>query len=173
MSRGKLYDAVSTRIRDRLQKLKAQVERLVIEQSLQFQNYPTNVTERSAGILRQVDWDSLGKEAYTRLEDYLPTPRQNLSTEKVDQIQLQERSFQGRNSRMGFFWEGGLGSRNHGYGGLTELMGFAARGFLMNCRVNENFVDIQGVSPLKALNDFRKSMFESYNSPANPRVIHS
>ncbi|CDP17184.1 unnamed protein product [Coffea canephora] len=168
MSRGKLYDAVIARIRDRLQRLKAQVERLVIEQSLQLQNYPTKVTEQSAGILRQVDWGSPGKETYTRLEDYL-SPRKNLTTEKVevDQTQLQERSLQSRNSRMCLLWEGGIGSRNQCYMESTELMGFAARGLLMNNtpRVNDCFVDIQGVNPLKALNDFRKSMYESYYSP--------
>lgn len=167
--RGKLYDAVTARIRDQLQKLKAQVERLVIEQSLQFQNYPAKVTERSAGILRQVDWDLLGKETYTRLEDYLSS-RPNLPTEKVDQTQLQERNFQDQNSRMGFFWEGGIGSRKYGNMESTDLMGFGARSLLMNRKANQNTVDI-GVNPLKVLNDFRRSVYESYNGPANPVLL--
>ncbi|KAL3516032.1 hypothetical protein ACH5RR_022934 [Cinchona calisaya] len=168
VSRGKLYDAVSARIRDRLQKLKAQVERLVIEQSLLLQNYPAKVTERSAGILHQVDWDSLAKETYTRLEDYLSSPKQNLSTENGDQIPLQERSFQGWNSRTSYSWQGGISSRHHGYMGSTDLMGFAARGLLFNGHDNENF---EAVNPLKALNDFRKSIYESYTNPANPVLL--
>ncbi|KAK6121133.1 hypothetical protein DH2020_045121 [Rehmannia glutinosa] len=64
ISRGKLYDAVSTRIGDRLQKLKQQVEKLALEQAQQLQKYPSRVTERAAGLLQNVDWESLGMGNY-------------------------------------------------------------------------------------------------------------
>ncbi|KAG5626081.1 hypothetical protein H5410_011299 [Solanum commersonii] len=52
MPRGKLYDAVSTRIGDRLQKLKAQVDRLAVQEALQSQDYHDHVAERAAGIVQ-------------------------------------------------------------------------------------------------------------------------
>ncbi|KAG8363852.1 hypothetical protein BUALT_Bualt19G0065500 [Buddleja alternifolia] len=149
ISRGKLYDDISTRIGVRLQQLKLQVERLAIEQALQLQKYPSRVTERAAGILQKVDWESLGMENYISFDDN--SPRQDCMLEPdVSQHHVQENSSQGdRRFRVGD--EGGFVSRLRGYMESTELMGFAARGLFTNNRTKEYFASVQGVSPLRTI----------------------
>ncbi|KAK4424618.1 Tafazzin [Sesamum alatum] len=157
ISRGKLYDAVSARISERLQKLKLQVEGLAIEQALQLQKYPSHVTERAAGLLQNVDWESLGMENYIGFDDN--SPRQEpLLEPNVAQLYPQESSREDRRSRVGVSGEGGFVSRIRGYMDSTEFMVFAARGLFTNHRTNEYFANLHGVSPLKAWNKFWKSV---------------
>lgn len=154
MSRGKLYDAVSARIGERIRKMKAQVDRLALEQSLQSQNYPWRCTDRAAGILRQVDWESLGMEDYIGLDEQEP-PKQNVVTEhKAEHVNVKENTSQNRYFRMGLSYEGGIVLRIRGYMDPTELMGFAARGIFTSSRVNESFVNLQSNNPLKAWKNF-------------------
>lgn len=160
ISRGKLYDAICARIGDQLRKLKAQVDRLAIEQSLQSQNYPTQVGERSAKILQQVDWESLGMETCTWPEDYgSPSQHDKLTRPKVNQPQLLEKTFQGQYFKTGFTWGDGIVSRIQGYRESTALMGLAAGGLFMNYLAKENLNDIGGVTPLKTWNRLLKSMY--------------
>ncbi|KAK4381811.1 hypothetical protein Sango_2932200 [Sesamum angolense] len=166
ISRGKLYDAVSARIGDRLQKLKLQVEGLAVEQALQLQTYPSRVTERAAGLLQNVDWESLGMENYIGIDDN--SPRQEPVLEpNVAQLYPQESSRDERCSRVGPSGEGGFVSRIRGYMDSTEFMVFAARGLFTNHRTNEYFVNLHGVSPLKAWNKFWKSVSGDHRFPAN------
>lgn len=154
MSRGKLYDAVSARIGERIRKMKAQVDRLALEKSLQSQNYPWRCTDRAAGILRQVDWESLGMEDYIGLDEQEP-PKQNFVTKnKEEHVNVKENTSQDRYFRTGLSYEGGIVSRIRGYMDPTELMGFAARGIFTSTRVNENFVNLQSNNPLKAWKNF-------------------
>lgn len=154
MSRGKLYDAVSARIGERIRKMKAQVDRLALEQSLQSQNYPWRCTDRATGILGQVDWESLGMEHYIGLDEQEP-PEQNLVTKhKAEHVNVRENNSQNRYFRMGLSYEVGIVSRIRGYMDPTELMGFAARGIFTSSRVNESFVNLQNDNPLKAWKNF-------------------
>ncbi|KAL1811857.1 hypothetical protein ACET3Z_021922 [Daucus carota] len=154
MSRGKLYDAVSARIGERIRKMKAQVDRLALEQLLQSQNYPWTCTDRAAGILRQVDWESLGMEHYIGLDEQ-EAPKQNVVTEqKAEHVNVKENNAQNRYFRMGLSYEGGIVSRIRGYMDPTELMGFAARGIFTSSRVDEGFVNLQNKNPLKAWKNF-------------------
>lgn len=154
MSRGKLYDAVSARIGERIQKMKAQVDRLALEQSLQSQNYPWRCTDRAAEILRQVDWESLGMEDYIGLDEQEP-PKQNVVTkQKAEHVSVKENTSQNRYFRMGLSYEGGIVSRIRGYMDPTELMGFAARGIFTSYRMNESFENLQSNNPLKAWKNF-------------------
>lgn len=163
ISRGKLYDAICARIGDHLRKLKAQVDRLAIEQSLQSQTYPTQVSEPAANILQQIDWESLGMETYTRPEDYsLPNQHDKLTQPRVNQPQLFEKTFQAQYFRTGCSWGEGIVSRIQGYRESTALMGLAARGLFMNYFVKEN-LDNGGVSPLKVWNRIWKSMYENHD----------
>lgn len=166
ISRGKLYDAICARIGDHLRKLKAQVDRLAIEQSLQSQNYPTQVSKRehAAKILQQVDWESLGMETFTRPEDYaLPSQHDKLTQPRVNQPQLFEKAFQGQYFKTGCSWGEGIVSRIQGYRESTALMGLAARGLFMNYFVKENLNGHGGVSPLKVWNRIWKSMYENHD----------
>lgn len=159
MSRGKLYDAVSARIGDRIQKLKAQVDRLALKQLLESQNYPSKCTARATGILRQVDWESLGMEDYIgALDDSIPLRQDFVGERKVNHIDdKKENDSPNRYVRMGFSYGAGMVSRIRGYMDPTELMGFAARGLFMSCRVKGSFENLQGDGPLKTWKNFMKA----------------
>ncbi|XP_021898886.1 tafazzin, partial [Carica papaya] len=66
--RGKLYDAVASRISHRLHALKAQVDKLAIEQSIEAQNHVWSV-KRAADMVHQVDWDSFGMGSRDHIGD--------------------------------------------------------------------------------------------------------
>lgn len=151
ISRGELYDAVSSRIGHRLQELKGQVEQLALEHSIQFQNHHTQTTERAAGILHQVDWESFGMENYITSEDDSSSSTLKIQSQmKLNAIDTQEATPSERYFRMGFSYDFGIVSRIHGYMDPTELMGFAARGLFLNRRSEEKLASIQETRPLKA-----------------------
>ncbi|KAK4732027.1 hypothetical protein R3W88_025015 [Solanum pinnatisectum] len=144
---GKLYDAVSTRIGDQLQMLKAQVDRLAVQEALQSQHYHDYVAERAAGIVQHVDWEALGMDNYMSIgEDHASPPRQEPSSEQpLVEKQMEE------NSQDRYFR----------YTGSTELMLCSARCLVANSRVKENFENIQEIAPLKAWNNFWMPLYES------------
>ncbi|KAL2469151.1 Phospholipid/glycerol acyltransferase family protein [Forsythia ovata] len=163
VSRGNLYDAVSARIGDRLQKLKLQLDRLAVEQALQLQEYPVPVAERAARYLHQVDWESLGMENHVGVEDTSLTKQYPRAEPEVAQTYEQESNFRDRYFSVGFAG-GGIVSRIRGYMDSTESVGFAARGLFINHK-NEHFASIQGVTALKAWNNFWKSMSGDHYFP--------
>lgn len=156
VSRGKLYDAVSARIGDRLQKLKLQLDKLAVEQALQLQKHPVPVAELAARSLHLVDWESLGMENHLSVEDTSSKKQYPPMEPEVAEIYQQSSNSQNRYFSVGFSG-GGIVSRIRGYMDTTESVGFAARGLFINHK-NENFASIQGVRSLKAWNNFWKSM---------------
>lgn len=166
ISRGKLYDAVSARIGDRLQKLKMQVEALAIEQSLQLHEHPSHAADRAAGLLQNVDWESLGMGSYVSVDDN--SRRKDLQLESSSaETYPQESNVEDGRFRAGFASGGGFASRIRGYMDSTELVVFAARGLFANRRSNEYFNSVQGESPLKVWNSFWKSASGNDQFPLN------
>lgn len=164
ISRGKLYDAVSARIGDRLQKLKLQVERLANEQALQLQSCPSGVNERATNLLQKIDWELLGMGSYIGLDDNSPGPKQEVSLEpNIAQLYPQESS----RFRAGFYGGGAFVSRIRGYMESTELTVFGARGLFNNHRTNEYFGGLRRVSPLKAWHNIWKSTYGDACFPPN------
>ncbi|KAK4850504.1 hypothetical protein QYF36_007292 [Acer negundo] len=108
VSRGKLYDAVASRIGHRLQQLKVQVDKLALEQ-------PS--VERAVEMLKQFDWESLGMANDVVTEDGLFGPES-----------LADADINGSKRRVLVAWR----NRIRGYMEPSELMGFAARGLFMN-----------------------------------------
>lgn len=162
MPRGKLYDAVSTRIGDRLQMLKAQVDRLAVQEALQSRHYHDHVGERAAGIVQHVDWEALGMNNYMSTEEDQVSPsRQEPSSEEPSVEKQVEENSQDGYSRLGFSRESGLMSRIRGYMDSTELMLFSARCLVTNSRIKENFENIQEIAPLKAWYNFWMPLYES------------
>lgn len=172
LSRGKLYDAVATRIGDRLQKLKVQVETLAIDQALELEKYPSRVTERAARLLRKIDWESLGMGSYMGLElDETPPKEDPLPEPNAAQLYPQENSREERCfGGAGYSAGGGFVSRIRGYMDSTELTVFGARGlYAMNRGNNECLGRLRDVnnSPLKVWNEFWKSMYGNVQFPPN------
>ncbi|XVE89643.1 hypothetical protein DITRI_Ditri20bG0012200 [Diplodiscus trichospermus] len=151
-SRGKLYDTVASRIGHQLQNLKVQVDRLALEQSLLLQNHSEDGAERAAHILHQVDWDPFGTGNNKYMVDESSVEQTLVHLKPSDT--LPEESTQDQYFRMGFSCEGGITSRIRSYMDSTELMGFAARGLFMNCRLKENRSRISYISPVRAWKQF-------------------
>ncbi|KAG6427313.1 hypothetical protein SASPL_111555 [Salvia splendens] len=146
MSRGKLYDAVATRIGDCLQKLKLQVEALAVEQALELEKYPSQVTERAARLLQKIDWESLGMGNYMGLDEKKdPSVEPSVTQLFPKDNSCEERSFGGAGYSVG----GGFVSRIRGYMDSTELTLFGARGLYRNHRTNECFGSLRDATPLK------------------------
>lgn len=145
ISRGKMYDAVASRIGQRLQQLKVQVEKLALEQSVEFQQAAAGITERAADMLQQVDWGSFGAGSHMSTEERdlpcEPRPSQELLSS--------DRYF-----RIGFSYDSIIISRMRGYMDSTELLGFAARGLFMNFRAREHTASIRDVGPVRAWKQF-------------------
>lgn len=145
ISRGKMYDAVASRIGQRLQQLKVQVEKLASEQSVEFQQAAAGITERAADMLQQVDWGSFGAGSHVSTEERdlpcEPRPSQELLSS--------DRYF-----RIGFSYDSIIISRMRGYMDSTELLGFAARGLFINFRAREHTASIRDVGPVRAWKQF-------------------
>ncbi|TYH34608.1 hypothetical protein ES332_D13G137400v1 [Gossypium tomentosum] len=160
-SRGKLYDAVASRIGHQLQNLKVKVDKLALEQSIRLENHNKDGAERAANILHQVDLDpfGLGSHEYIRYESLVEetqTKQNDMSPEEATADVY---------TRMGYSCEGGIGSRIRSYMDPTELMGFAARGLLMNCRSKEKYSDTSDIRPLKTWKQYLEAnMLKQWNT---------
>ncbi|XP_030474497.2 uncharacterized protein LOC115691898 [Syzygium oleosum] len=151
VSRGKLYDAVASRIGHRLQGLKMLVDRLALEQSMQLCTHSMQNSQRVAGILQQVDWESFGIEADAFAEHYPSTQTPHIQPEE-HLAGPKDTAGTDRYFRMGFSYEGAaFMSRMRGYMDPSELMGFAARGLFTNVyRPKERSEDTRVLGALKA-----------------------
>ncbi|KAJ8447825.1 hypothetical protein Cgig2_015188 [Carnegiea gigantea] len=130
-SRGSLYDAVSSRIGQRLQELKAQVDKLALEHSSRMKQFAAQSMDRAAGILQQVDWESFGMKNYVMSNDDSASSNQGHAEEEVT-LSHQQQSILDQYKTTRFTDEGGIKSRIRSIGDPNELMGFAARSILPN-----------------------------------------
>ncbi|KAF6142613.1 hypothetical protein GIB67_015099 [Kingdonia uniflora] len=141
LSRGTLYDAISSRIGKRLHDLKVQVDRLALEHSLQVQEYYTSkILERATGIIQQVDWEAFGMGNYILGEEdssSLKLATQNRPQQLNFDQEAREQPGRQNLGMMASLFEGGIVSRIRGYMDPTTLMGFAARGLFINCKIQK------------------------------------
>uniref|UniRef100_A0A1J3JB78 Tafazzin family protein n=1 Tax=Noccaea caerulescens TaxID=107243 RepID=A0A1J3JB78_NOCCA len=124
VSRKHLYDAVSSRIGKRLSELKAQVDRVSLEQqSIMSQNAKTS-SDRAADIFHRVDWDSFGMGAYFSEESPSITINKQVSqTDDPVVSSCLDRQIPKR---------GGISLKIKKLMDSTEILGFAARGLFVN-----------------------------------------
>lgn len=121
VSRKHLYDAVSSRIGQRLYDLKAQVDRVYIEQQSMMSHNAKTPSDRAAEIFHRVDWDSFGMRAQFSEES---SPSSKPIGQSDDRIV--------RSPKRRVSPEGGVSLKIKKLMDSTEMMGFAARGLLMN-----------------------------------------
>jgi len=147
-SRGTLYDAVSSRIGQRLRELKVQAERLTLEQKFEVQQYDERQAYR---IWQQVDWEAFGMENVMSSDG--EASKQVLLNQPDRFLEQPPQPNSGHQTiRVGFSYEGGIMSRVRCYVNPSEFMGFAARGLFINDQsFNEN---IQEAAPVKAWKRF-------------------
>ncbi|XP_047155077.1 tafazzin [Vigna umbellata] len=144
--RRRLYDAIASRIGDRLQELKAQVDTLA-EQEMQPQDHSPRSTERTSEILQQVDWELFGMDSFMSEDD--SKQRQETVSLPIVSVSRPQQSNDGDQS-----WRAGFSYRMRGYTDQMELVSFAARGIFMNYETKNNAGCSREVGPLKAWKQF-------------------
>lgn len=152
-SRGKLYDAVASRVGNRLLEMKLQVEKLAHDHALDMQNHTMSGTERAAMMLQQIDWESFGIGSFTSLDYNSPTKQETQTQSDLD-VSSAEQPVSDWHFRMRLSREGGFISRMRGYIDPTEFMSFAARGLFRNYRTGGNSELGEANRPLKAWKRF-------------------
>ncbi|OIW13575.1 hypothetical protein TanjilG_29316 [Lupinus angustifolius] len=142
-----LYDAVATRIGDRLHELKVQVDKLAIKQEMQ-DHHSSYCIERASGILQQVDWELFGMSSFLSSGDDSKQKQETVTIPDISISQPQE-SASDQSRRFGFSY------RMRGYTNRMELMSFAARGlFMRNNETNNSAGYSRELGPLKAWKQF-------------------
>ncbi|KAK9146937.1 hypothetical protein Sjap_006840 [Stephania japonica] len=150
ISRGSLYDAISSRIGQRLTELKVQVDRLALEHAIQIREQTACNEERAAGMLQQVDWEAFGMGSYILSKEKSAVQTIEIQPE-VGLSEPRGLAFSDLNCSMRFSYEGGIVSRIKGFMEPTELMGFAARGLFMTRKAQREIRNsIQEVAPMQA-----------------------
>ncbi|GAB2277452.1 hypothetical protein Dimus_012158 [Dionaea muscipula] len=147
LSRENLYNAVSTRIGDRLQELKVKADKLALEQTAQMTNPSPDSTARAIGILENVDWELFGTGSCMISDRDTISREDNANTFQILTHQEPAR-VSDRSIRTGCY-ESGIMSRIRGCLESTELRGFAARNLLFNQSKNKSVI-YNEVNPLKA-----------------------
>ncbi|VVA96577.1 unnamed protein product [Arabis nemorensis] len=151
VSRKQLYDAVSSRIGQRLYELKVQVDRVSMEQQALMSHNSKTPSDRATEIFHTVDWDSFGMGAQFSEESSTITYKQNSQSDDHDVSNCLDRQI----PKKGFSSEGGISMKIKKFMDSTEIMGFAARGLFVNDYNNRiesaNFGKIQ---PLKAWKEY-------------------
>ncbi|GAB4835800.1 hypothetical protein Ancab_000716 [Ancistrocladus abbreviatus] len=142
--RGDLYDAVSSRIGDRLRELKLQVDKLALQQSDQLRNSTLHSKDEATVVLQQIDWELFG------MSDYIASHENSSSKQENPEEQLMlthgKLPSSDRYNRMGFSYESGIVSKIRECLDSTEISGLAAWEFLL-CQSKNRSVNIEEVSP--------------------------
>lgn len=132
-TRGVLYDAVSSRIGQRLQELKVVVDRLALEQRTEGKDIVPD-TEPGYRIWQHSDWEAFGMGSILSREEDTQVVKQEVPIRPTQSLKLESAR---QTVTASFSREGGIVSRVRGYMDPAEFMGFAARGLIMNSRIVE------------------------------------
>ncbi|XP_021742568.1 uncharacterized protein LOC110708683 [Chenopodium quinoa] len=160
-SRGNSYDAVSTRIGQRLNELKLQVDKLALEKPRQIKEYALKGIDRAAEIMQQVDWESFGLNNYISSQD--DSERSELERQNEEVIRSYQEEFIYEFDEGTRFTNGSIMSRIQSFTNSTDYIGFAARSVLPE---QLNFVsrDYRQLNPLRAWKQYLEA---SYGSKVN------
>ncbi|XP_020213494.1 N-acylphosphatidylethanolamine synthase [Cajanus cajan] len=145
--RRRLYDAVASRIGDRLHELKVQVDTVAIEQEMQLQDHSLRSIERTSEILQQVDWELFGMDSFMPAEDDSRRRQETVALPNISVSQPQQ-------SHSDQSWRAGFSYRMRGYIDQMELVSFAARGIFMNNETKNSAGCSREIGPLKAWKQF-------------------
>ncbi|KAM7278511.1 hypothetical protein ACFE04_005645 [Oxalis oulophora] len=151
ISRENLYDAVSSRIGRRLQELKVQVDNLALQESFRSPT-PVRPSDRAAGILQQVDWESFGIGS---LEEEVMLAHEIPVQAEVSTRFSQDQTSSSWNLKTNCSNNGGIALRLRN--DMNELVGFAARGLFMNRGAQESSRNGGEVGPLRIWKEFLRS----------------
>ncbi|XP_010546721.1 PREDICTED: tafazzin [Tarenaya hassleriana] len=142
VSRKQLYDAVSSRVGQRLLELKLRVDRLALEEQSVRSHDGKTPSDCAVEIFHRVDWDSFGMGTPYNDESNVPGSVACTEDHVTDGLDR-------RNPTKGFSYEGGIASRIKRYMDRAEIMGFAARGLFENDYKTKG--DSEDVGKIRAL----------------------
>ncbi|KAK7337744.1 hypothetical protein VNO77_18331 [Canavalia gladiata] len=145
--RRRLYDAVASRIGDRLHELKVQVDTIAIEQEMQLPDHSSQSMERTSDILQQVDWELFGMDSFMSVDDDSSKRHETVALPNTG-VSQQQQSQSDQSWRMGFSY------RMRGYIDQMELTSFAARGVFLNNETKKSAGCSREIGPLKAWKQF-------------------
>lgn len=146
--RRRLFDAVASRIGDRLHEMKVQVDTIAIDQEMQLQDKSSHSTERTSKILQQVDWELFGMDSFMSVEDDSKQRQETVALSNVSVSQHHQQSHSDQSWRAGFSY------RMRGYIDQMELVSFAARGIFLNNDTKNSARPSREMGPLKAWKQF-------------------
>ncbi|RZB49380.1 Tafazzin isoform B [Glycine soja] len=146
--RRRLFDAVASRIGDRLHEMKVQVDTIAIEQEMQLQDNSSHSTDRTSEILQQVDWELFGMDSFMSVEDDSKQRQETVLLRNVSVSQHHQKSHSDQSWRAGFSY------RMRDYIDQMELVSFAARGIFMNNETKNSAGRSREMGPLKAWKQF-------------------
>ncbi|KAG7576135.1 Phospholipid/glycerol acyltransferase [Arabidopsis thaliana x Arabidopsis arenosa] len=145
VSRKHLYDAVSSRIGQRLYDLKVQVDRVSLEQQSMMSHDAKTSSDRAAEIFHRVDWDSFGMGAQFLEESSASSSKQIAQTDGGIV----------RSPKRRVSSEGGISLKIKKFMDSTEMMGFAARGLFMNeYKSRGESANVGQIRPLKVWREY-------------------
>ncbi|CAH2055004.1 unnamed protein product [Thlaspi arvense] len=161
VSRKHLYDAVSSRIGQRLYDLKAQVDRVSLEQqSLTSQDAKTS-SDCAADIFHRVDWDSFGMGAH------FSEGSSTINKQRIPQTNdcVVSNSLDRQIPKRGFSSEAGMSTKIKKFMDSTENMGFAARGLFVNdYKTRGESANSGKIRPLNAWREYLEVNHELHHS---------
>ncbi|ERN02214.1 tafazzin isoform X1 [Amborella trichopoda] len=163
ISRRALYDAVSSRIGNRLEELKTHVEKLDLELRILGEAWQPEKDRRVSEIMEQVDWEAFGFGNFILgAQDTSPVQPTHLHSVEARNYSWGLKTnpiAKNRYATMGFSYEGGITSRLCRFMDPTELVGFAAKGLMMSSRKKEKYLS-SDVTPLRAWRLFLEEKFQ-------------
>uniref|UniRef100_A0A0A8YVG9 Tafazzin family protein n=1 Tax=Arundo donax TaxID=35708 RepID=A0A0A8YVG9_ARUDO len=148
ISRGILYDKATERIGQRLQELKAEVDRLAVEQQSELQNHNmNNMSDGGYRLWQQVDWEAFGIGSSMLSSE--PSAIQEPSKQAKPEPHLEvEQSVSPAASEV-ISYDAAVPHWFRRHLDPSELMGFAARGLIKNGRfLDEGYREFQEPSTL-------------------------
>ena len=159
-SRENLYDAVSTRIGQRLKELKLQVDKLALEKPLRVKEYALQGIDRAAGMLQEVDWELFGMNSYISAQN--DSEKSTLDGQNKEVILSNQESISGHYSKSRFT-DFSIMAKVQSFMKSTEYIGYAARGASLN-PFNPTSREYWRVNPVRA---WKQRLEASYGATVN------
>ncbi|GJM91974.1 hypothetical protein PR202_ga08397 [Eleusine coracana subsp. coracana] len=150
ISRGILYDKATERIGQRLQELKAEVDRLAAEQqsSEQQKHYIQNIKDDVYRLWQQVDWEAFGIGSSMSSE---PSSIEEPPKQAKPELHLEVEPSINQAPSAAISYDVVVPHWFHRHVDPSELMGFAARGLFKNNRLlDEGYRELQQQATLNA-----------------------
>ncbi|XP_020586740.1 tafazzin-like, partial [Phalaenopsis equestris] len=117
VSRGILYDPVSSKISHRLRELKILADKLALEHTFDLQYYFTHKAEGGYGLWQRVDWEAFGMVDVMQSDEKAPITKEYFARRPKNGQEQRQEPNSAKTVKMSFSngYGGGIVSRGRGY----------------------------------------------------------